>query len=387
MKTSTMTSTHDTPPTADLNLTEATQECTNAALMVVSTAEQVNIGDYIQAVAARQFLPQATVYIERERLDTYQGVPVNMIMNGYYMHEPEHWPPSSAINPLFVSIHINALAANTMLSEKSLAYFRQHQPIGCRDLQTRDLLQANGVEAYFSACLTLTLGQTFHNQERDGKVYIVDPCFNVANHTDLNGLRYLPAFLKHHKAVRRIATKYHTDKRPGLFDLLALTRFYVTYSRVFTPDTLLEATYISQQTLAYKTKLTTQDERMAEAQRLVEDYARASLVITSRIHCALPCLGLGTPVLFVNNGLQSLSSSCRMKGLIDLFNIVTWTGKILHNDLPGWNGRLMSRNNAPANKTDWQPYASKLTDRCRQWVRDLQPPHTNNLSSHESPLV
>jgi hypothetical protein len=156
---------------------------------------------------------------------------------------------------------------------------------------------------------------------------------------------------------------------------------------VFTPDTLLEATYISQQTLAYKTKLTTQDERMAEAQRLVEDYARASLVITSRIHCALPCLGLGTPVLFVNNGLQSLSSSCRMKGLIDLFNMVTWTGKILHNNLPGWNGRLMSRNNAPANKTDWQPYASKLTDRCRQWVRDLQPPHTNNLSNHESPLV
>ncbi len=349
---------------------------TTAALMVVSTADQVNIGDYIQAVAARQFLPEATRYIERERLDTYDGPPVDMIMNGYYMHEPQHWPPALTINPLFVSFHLNTLAAPTLLSPKSLDYFRQHQPIGCRDLQTRDTFLANGVDAYFSACLTLTLGQTYHSQQKDDTVYIVDPCFRVAAHSDLNGLRYLPAFLKHRKAVRHIAAKYHKDKQPNLFDLLALTRFYVTYSRVFTPETLLEATYISQQTTAYKTQLSTHDQRMAHAQELVETYARARLVITSRIHCALPCLGLGTPVVFVYDGLQTTASSCRMNGLLDLFNVVTWTGKTLRNDMPGQTQGRISKKQAPANKPDWQPYAANLAERCRQWVRSHQAPTT-----------
>jgi hypothetical protein len=36
------------------------------------------------------------------------------------------------------------------------------------------------------------------------------------------------------------------------------------------------------------------------ANTLLDVYARAKLVITTRLHCALPCLALGTPVVFLH---------------------------------------------------------------------------------------
>ena len=56
-----------------------------------------------------------------------------------------------------------------------------------------------------------------------------------------------------------------------------------------------------------------------EIANLLNKYARAKLVITSRIHCALPCLAMGTPVIFIN-GFDSFVDSCRFDGIIELFN-------------------------------------------------------------------
>ncbi len=48
--------------------------------------------------------------------------------------------------------------AEVLLEGKNLDYWRAHAPVGTRDLWTLDLLRAKGVDAYFSACVTLTLG-------------------------------------------------------------------------------------------------------------------------------------------------------------------------------------------------------------------------------------
>lgn len=48
-------------------------------------------------------------------------------------------------------------------------------------------------------------------------------------------------------------------------------------------------------------------------------YAHAKLVITSRIHCALPCLALGTPVIYLN-GFNNFVDTCRFNGILNLFN-------------------------------------------------------------------
>ena len=39
---------------------------------------------------------------------------------------------------------------------------------------------------------------------------------------------------------------------------------------------------------------------MQEARGLLEIYKQAELVITSRLHCALPCRAFNTPVIFIH---------------------------------------------------------------------------------------
>ena len=140
-------------------------------LILVGTEKSLNIGDYIQAVAAEQFFEHIDVYVERERLDEYSGEPVRLIMNGWFMHEPTHWPPVPAICPLFVAFHVNSLVKEFMLSSQGVDYLKKHEPIGCRDEDTENLLRSKGVSAYFSACLTLTLGYKYKSSERNGKCY------------------------------------------------------------------------------------------------------------------------------------------------------------------------------------------------------------------------
>ena len=63
-------------------------------LLGISTEEQVNIGDYIQALASSQFLPRIDGFIQREQLKDYDEEECKIIMNGWYIHHPEQWPHS-----------------------------------------------------------------------------------------------------------------------------------------------------------------------------------------------------------------------------------------------------------------------------------------------------
>lgn len=80
--------------------------------------KDTNIGDYIQSLAARQFLDKENIaYIHRDKLNdvNYES---KAIMNGWFSHYPENWPPSDKIYPLFVSFHINSAVYDTLLSDK-----------------------------------------------------------------------------------------------------------------------------------------------------------------------------------------------------------------------------------------------------------------------------
>ena len=92
-----------------------------------------NVGDNIQSLAAKQFLPRVDVYVNREKLAEYKGPKLKVIMNGWFTHNIHNWVPSEDIIPLFVSFHINNTAAPFMLNEKGIVYLKKHQPIGCRD--------------------------------------------------------------------------------------------------------------------------------------------------------------------------------------------------------------------------------------------------------------
>lgn len=333
-------------------------------LLSVREENEINIGDYIQALASSQFLPSIDGFVDREKLKDYNAEECKMIMNGWYMHHPEQWPPSKKIKPLFVALHINSTAKEVLLSEENINFFKQHEPIGCRDTYTVDLLKSKGVDAYFSACMTLTLGEKYHSEEKEEKCYFVDPYFITRwnLYYIVFNLIYL---ILHWKPINTIAAKY-PEKKKGLRKKMILTTFYREYSKHFTKETLVNAEYICQQNMEYKTDFPTDELRLSEAKRLVQKYARAKLVVTSRIHCALPCLGLGTPVIYTEDAQQSDASLCRFGGLRDLFTILKWNKNHLIPEFAS-NGKL-SIHNTITNKPNWIMYARQLKQTCVSFI-------------------
>jgi len=258
-----------------------------------------NVGDNIQSLAAKQFLPQVDTFLKREKLGEYQEEPIKLIMNGWFTHNIHHWVPSEHIIPLFVSFHINNTAPPFMLSEKGIAYLKKHQPIGCRDMFTVDTLNAKGIEAYFTGCLTLTLDSyKVADSERGGAIYIVDPLYGYSTYKKVtyDYKRFLRS-VQNGKIFQLGKRKKHLDK-------------------FLDKELQVKAIHIEQEPPA---GTYTEAEKFAMAEDLLHKYARAKLVITSRIHCALPCLALGTPVIFIN-GFDSFVDSCRFEGVLELFN-------------------------------------------------------------------
>ena len=121
-----------------------------------------NLGDEIQSIAAQAFLPQVDCLVSREQLKSFSSpVQTKLILNGWFMHKPEEWPPSPSIAPLLTSIHVhhaNPAVRQSLLIGEGLQYFlRYGKPIGARDRMTLELFRQAGVPAFFSGCLTLTL--------------------------------------------------------------------------------------------------------------------------------------------------------------------------------------------------------------------------------------
>jgi hypothetical protein len=268
-------------------------------LTYVENRKFFNVGDNIQSLAAKQFLPQVDIFLNREHLGEYHGEKTKIIMNGWFTHNIHNWVPSDDIDPIFVSFHMNNTAAPYMLNEKGIAYLKKHEPIGCRDKFTVDTLKEKGIEAYFTGCLTLTLDSyRVDESEREGKIYIVDPLYSYP--------RPEKVFYNSKQTLKNILNG-------KAFQLGKKNR----HVRNFISDEVLNDSEFINQEPPSNTYSDAQKFQMAED--LLNKYARAKMVITSRIHCALPCLALGTPVIFVN-GFDSFVDSCRFDGILELFN-------------------------------------------------------------------
>ena len=334
------------------------------ALLAVSKGvnDNVNIGDYIQALASRQFVGNTDIFIEREtELKSYCSELVKMIMNGWYTNNPQNFPPSELIKPLFVAFNISKQGVPDMLRPECIEYYKKFEPIGCRDMNTMQMLQEKGVDAYFSGCMTLTLGKTYYSDEKEEKYYVVDPYFrksNIRKHPMI-ALRFAASFIMNYSTIKSIS-----KKRGGkcIKDYWQDGIFFTAYSKVVSKDILSEAEYINQYNLQIHKDYPSNEDKMMYAEELVKKYAKAKLVVTSRIHCALPCIGLGTPVLFVNNAELGRD---RLSGLSDFFNCVEW-GFNRINIPDGF--KKITKINIPVNKDKWKPFAAALIKRCNDFV-------------------
>lgn len=267
-------------------------------LAVVYYKDSLNIGDDIQTYAAARLLPKVDYYLDRESLhNPPTDEKIKLICSGWFMKKPENWPPAPNIEPLFISMHIDYKnnVHKYMLSDDLIDYYKKYEPIGCRDWYTVNLFKKAGVDAYFSGCLTLTLES--EETQKTNDVYLVEP--------------FTKFFLKH----------------------------YINYNlrRLIPKEEEQHVKYVSHYPINLKKDSI--EHRLDAAKKLVDQYAKARLVITSRIHCALPCLALGTPVYFTEVGYNRKHAKNRFKGLGEFFKIIDDSYFPLTNNQP-W-GKLM----------------------------------------------
>ena len=225
-----------------------------------------NIGDEIQSLAALRFIPRIDDYVDREFLDSFlpaSGQRFKLILNGWYMHLPKNFPPSQAIDPLLVSMHFCREIRSILLNSRdTVAYLREHGPVGCRDLDTMNFLLEHNIPAYHSGCLTLTFTEnTTLRASREGDYILF---VNVPD--DI--VRYVQGMTD--KPVYSISKG--VSSHLGSLDKLDLAKVYLFF------------------------------------------YHNAYAVVTTNLHTALPCLAMNTPVCL----LEQEHDGGRFNGLADL---------------------------------------------------------------------
>ena len=354
------------------------------AVMVSQTEfPKKNIGDYVQAMAARQYQEEC-VFVQREKLKSYSGDSVAMIMNGWFMIHPEQFPPSEKINPLYVSFHANPANLDAMLSEGGREHLLAHQPIGCRDYGTVELLKSKGIDAYFTGCLTLTLGQKYSPvvSKRSG-IYFVDPSICIPRECGrkvwlLRLIKTMPVLLLHPLMVWMLCGK--ATSISWVFDwtlihplkrVVIAAIFYREYSKYFTDRILREAVFVPQHII--QSQFRNEEEKFAYADELLKKYQHAELVVTGRIHAGLPCLGMETPVVFTNLKEQNSGNAAncgRLDGLLDLFGVIEFAP---NGESIGRLGDVARRKKIKSgkdivNKDGWRKLAKALSDKCISFI-------------------
>lgn len=206
-----------------------------------------NLGDEIQTLAAVRLLGGVDGYVSREFLN-HANIPGLVSLNGFFMGS-DNWPPHESIIPIIYSFHLDKKYESIICSAAGVEYLKKHEPIGCRDLGTAKVLSKYGIDAFYSGCLTLT----FPKRKSVNSV-VAKEIFIVGVDKDLESA--IP------KSIRKKAIRINQSS-------LRLPEISCRLKREM-------------------------------AQELLDGYAKnAKLIITSKIHCAMPCLAMGIPVVFL----------------------------------------------------------------------------------------
>jgi hypothetical protein len=238
-----------------------------------------NLGDHIQIISGLRLLSRLGVepkrYIDRDNdiqsapeLDQ-EDAPVGILLNGWFKTNRAEWPPHPKLAPLIHGFHIRLFQCPELISDASIEFFRRHQPIGCRDIYTENLLRSKGVEAFTSNCLSLSLSRRVDDPATQTELFVVSRDERIKD--------YLP---------RSIGPYTFVNHYSGSHDFAA---------------------------------------NMMRAEELLEAYrSRAKLIVTTLLHCALPAIAMGIPIVVfypLNNETAHASDRERFSSLEDLVHV------------------------------------------------------------------
>ena len=217
-----------------------------------------NIGDYIQLLAIDNLYEEMGIledvvyfqdfFQESDVIEEKFILPINQMIGRSqpWCDELGNFCFPEYIIPVFIGVCFQADIFN--FSEYNIEYLKKYAPIGCRDYHSFQQMKKYNIPAYMAGCLTMTLPLRKECDNKCDKVFLVDVPSRVK--------KYIPdEILKRSEIVHHVC-ELNEDVLDGRgLKKQAMTQFLQRY----------------------------QDE--------------ASLVITSRLHCAVPCLAMGIPVI------------------------------------------------------------------------------------------
>ena len=274
-----------------------------------------NLGDDLRTYAAMQLLPRIDRVLDADCLDAPltglgEDDRVVALLSGNVLRENTHWLPEKHIAPVCVGVHLSQEDVwgipFTQLEGEGKAYLAASAPIGCRDERTVKLLEQAGIPHALTGCLTLTL------------------------------------------------------KRPQV-----RTQHYVCCVDVPKEAVQTLRTYAAGcdvQELSHQLDNPTADfdARMENVRQMLRIYAGARFVITRRLHCAMACLAIGTPVLLLyNSDYEDVTRFAPMDQMVRTMPVEAFIAQLKQNGMPeSWTN--------PMGHEHWQ---EKLTAAVKEGIQ------------------
>lgn len=253
------------------------------ANIFISNTNIKNIGSNMQIMAIDMLyenmgiFPEDIIRIDFNKMDKYDGeeciLPINYYFHNFFKYGEENIF-SDKIRPIFIGVSF----FKNLFSDKEVTFLKKCEPIGCRDEYTYYNLKKYGIKVYLAGCITAILPEREVSDQSPNTVFLVD----------------IPPEIE--KVV-----KQNCDGK------------YESVSHVY---------------------------RNAEgniqeyAENLYNKYKKeARIVITSRLHCAVPCMAAGIPVVLIMR--KKLHTTTWLDRLIPVYeeseiNRVNWSPSAIH---------------------------------------------------------
>lgn len=254
----------------------------------------INFGDHLQNIIIKDLydkmgIDKNDIYVlDFNEISTYNGEYLVLPINQAISHNMQNF-----LSPRIIPVFLGISRDSTAITNEECQYFRRFEPIGCRDEAVFNFLNGKGVDCYLNGCITMTMDAR-KRTPKNARPYVIE------------------------------APQYALDAMPQDIKNSAIyleNTCYGTYEDMVGTGTLEELV-------------------RARYQELKEN---ASVVITSRMHIASPCIGMGIPVVLVRSTIDYrfswIDKFVNVYGPDDVEKI-DWSGTIL-SDVEGIKQKVL----------------------------------------------
>jgi hypothetical protein len=235
-----------------------------------------NLGDAVQSYAMLELLgaDHPVSLVDRDDFGSFNPTEeTRLFLNGWFIHRPDRFFLSPRVVPTMVGVHLSPSRpmhsryppfADIVRECPSVRrIFQQATPVGARDLYTLGVLQGAGIDSYFAGCPTMTLRPK--GLESNGSIVAVDVPTEVCDALE--------------RRMRKPITRTSNDNDSSWTSTSALR---------------------------------------GDVEPYLDLLERAELVITTRLHVALPARALGIHTVFAPRDV----TDPRFSGLADFLPVV-----------------------------------------------------------------